>query len=40
MAELLESHVRFHLLPQNTKPDREAAHAAEELIEVIERYLK
>ena len=40
MAELLEGHVRFHLLPQDTKPDPEAAHAAEELIEVIKRYLK
>ena len=40
MAELLEGHVRFHLLPQDTKPDRETAHAAEELIEVIKRYLK
>ena len=40
MAELLEGHVRFHLLPQDSKPDAETAHAAEELIEVIKRYLK
>jgi DNA-binding FrmR family transcriptional regulator len=40
MAELLEGHVRFHVLPQGTKPDKEAVHAAEELIEVIKRYLK
>jgi hypothetical protein len=37
---ILEGHVRFHLVPQDTKPDSEAAHAAEELIEVIKRYLK
>jgi len=40
MAEILEGHVRFHLLPQETKPNSETAQAAEELIEVIKRYLK
>lgn len=40
MAQLLEGHVRFHVLPHDGKPDPEAAHAAEELIEVIKRYLK
>lgn len=40
MAEILEGHVRHHVLPQDTKPDPEAAHAAEELIEVIKRYLR
>ena len=40
MAEIMEGHVRFHLLPQKTKPDPEMTHAAEELIEVIKRYLK
>jgi FrmR/RcnR family transcriptional regulator, repressor of frmRAB operon len=40
MGEILSGHVRFHLLPHQAKPDSEAARAAEELIEVIKRYLK
>ncbi len=40
MAEIIEGHVRFHVLAQNTKPGSEQAEAAEELIEVIRRYLK
>jgi FrmR/RcnR family transcriptional regulator, repressor of frmRAB operon len=40
MAEILEGHIRFHLLPANAKPGSEEADAAEELIEVINRYLK
>lgn len=40
MAEIMEGHVRFHVLPQGKKVDPESVHAAEELIEVIKRYLK
>jgi FrmR/RcnR family transcriptional regulator, repressor of frmRAB operon len=40
MAEILEGHVRFHLLSTDAKPDSDEAQAAEELIEVIKRYLK
>ncbi len=40
MGEILEDHVRFHLLPQKAEPDPETNKAAEELIEVIRRYLK
>ena len=40
MAEIMEGHVRFHVLPQRGKADPDSAHAAEELIEVIKRYLK
>jgi DNA-binding FrmR family transcriptional regulator len=40
MAEIMEGHVRFHLLPRDTKPDPETARAAEELLEVIKRYLR
>jgi FrmR/RcnR family transcriptional regulator, repressor of frmRAB operon len=40
MAEIMEGHVRFHLLPQDSRPDPETARAAEELLEVIKRYLK
>lgn len=40
MAEILEGHVRSHLLPKDSKATSEQAMAAEELIEVIKRYLK
>lgn len=40
MAEILEGHVRHHVLPQNRKVDSETQQAAEELVEVIKRYLK
>ena len=40
MAEILEGHVRLHLLPTDDKPKPEQSQAAEELIEVIKRYLK
>jgi DNA-binding FrmR family transcriptional regulator len=38
MAEILEDHVRQHVLGAQSTKDREVA--AEELIEVIKRYLK
>jgi len=38
MAEILEGHVRLHLLQSNSQ--KEDAAAGEELIEVIKRYLK
>lgn len=40
MAEIMEGHVRLHVLAQGTKVDPKAEDAAEELIEVIKRYLK
>jgi DNA-binding FrmR family transcriptional regulator len=40
MAEILEGHVRLHLLQSNSQKDDDAAAAGEELIEVIKRYLK
>jgi len=40
MAEILEGHVRQHLLRPDSQEDASAAAAAEELIEVIKRYLK
>jgi DNA-binding FrmR family transcriptional regulator len=39
MAEILEGHVRLHLLQSGSHKDARAA-AGEELIEVIKRYLK
>ena len=40
MAEILEGHVRHHVLPQDTVASADSQHAAEELIEVIRRYLR
>jgi FrmR/RcnR family transcriptional regulator, repressor of frmRAB operon len=40
MAELLEDHVRFHVLDPNRKPTSEQALAADELVEIVRAYLK
>jgi DNA-binding FrmR family transcriptional regulator len=40
MAEVMEGHVRFHVLAPKTAEDAPEARAAEELIEVIRAYLK
>jgi len=40
MAEILEGHVRLHLLRPDIEKDPATAAAAEDLIEVIKRYLK
>jgi DNA-binding FrmR family transcriptional regulator len=40
MAEILEGHVRLHLWQADAEKDKGKAMAAEELIEVIKRYLK
>ena len=40
MAEILEGHVRLHLLQADIQKDPARAAAAEELVEVIKRYLK
>jgi DNA-binding FrmR family transcriptional regulator len=40
MAEILEGHVRLHLLQGDSQKDPATAAAGEELIEVIRRYLK
>lgn len=40
MAEILEGHIRLHLLQRDSQKDPSKALAAEELIEVIKRYLK
>jgi len=40
MAEILEGHVRLHLYQPDSEKDESRATAAEELIEVIKRYLK
>ncbi len=40
MAELLEDHVRFHVLDPARKPSSEQAIAADELIDIVRSYLK
>jgi DNA-binding FrmR family transcriptional regulator len=40
MAEVLEGHVRFHVVDSRQKQTAEQAHATEELIELVNRYLK
>jgi FrmR/RcnR family transcriptional regulator, repressor of frmRAB operon len=40
MAELVEDHVRFHVIDPKQKPSSEQALAADELIDIIRSYLK
>jgi DNA-binding FrmR family transcriptional regulator len=40
MAELLEDHVRFHVLDAARKPTSAQATAADELIDIVRSYLK
>jgi DNA-binding FrmR family transcriptional regulator len=40
MAELLEDHVRFHVLDATRKPTTAQAVAADELMEIVRSYLK
>ncbi len=40
MAEVMEGHVRYHVIDPKSKPTSEQAEAAEELIELVNRYLK
>jgi DNA-binding FrmR family transcriptional regulator len=40
MAEVIEGHVRFHVLSPHAAADSPQAKAAEELIEVVDTYLK
>jgi DNA-binding FrmR family transcriptional regulator len=40
MAELLEDHVRFHVLDASRKPTSRQAVAADELMEIVRSYLK
>ena len=40
MAELVEDHVRFHVIDPKQRPSSEQALAADELIDIIRSYLK
>jgi hypothetical protein len=40
MAEVIEGHIRFHIVDPNHQPTSPRARAAQELIEVVQTYLK
>jgi DNA-binding FrmR family transcriptional regulator len=40
MAEVMEEHIRMHVIDPGRKPNFERAQATEELIEVVRSYLK
>jgi FrmR/RcnR family transcriptional regulator, repressor of frmRAB operon len=40
MAEIVEGHILFHVLDPSRGSDTEQAHAAAELIEIVNAYLK
>src|SRR5579872_5786097 len=40
MAEVIEGHIRFHVLDPNTTPTDEQAQAADDLIQALRAYLK
>ena len=40
VAEIIEDHVRFHVLDPEQKTTKKQAEAAEELIEVVRAYVK
>ena len=40
MAEIIEGHIRFHILDRKQQPTAEQKKAAQEVITVIRRYLK
>jgi DNA-binding FrmR family transcriptional regulator len=40
MAEIIEGHIRYHLVDPDHQPSTEKAKAAQELIDVVKTYLK
>lgn len=40
MAEVIEGHIRFHVVDPDRQPTSERAKAAQELIDVVKTYLK
>lgn len=40
LSEIIEDHVRFHVLDPDGKPSAQQTRAAEELIEVVRAYVK
>jgi DNA-binding FrmR family transcriptional regulator len=40
MAEVIEGHIRFHIVDPDEKPTSDKAKAAQELMDVVSTYLK
>lgn len=40
MAEILEDHIRFHVVDPNIDPESEQAEAAEQLVDLIRSYFR
>ena len=40
MVEILEDHIRFHVVDPDVDPESEQAEATEELIDIVRSYLK
>jgi hypothetical protein len=40
MAEVIEGHIRFHILPANEGASREQTRAADDLVTALRAYLK
>ena len=40
MAEVIEGHIRFHILPQNGSATEEQERAADDLVSALRAYLK
>jgi DNA-binding FrmR family transcriptional regulator len=40
MAEVIEGHIRFHIIDPDKKPTSGQAKAAQELMDVVRRYLR
>ena len=40
MAEVIEGHIRFHILPAERKRNRRANRAADDLVTALRAYLK
>jgi hypothetical protein len=40
MAEVIEGHIRFHVIDPDKRPASAQAKAAQELMDVVKRYLK
>ncbi len=40
MAEVIEGHIRYHVIDPDRQPTSEKAKAAQELIDVVKAYLK
>ena len=40
MAEILEDHIRFHVVDADVDPDSEQAEAAEQLVDLVRSYFR